>query len=216
MIAPRLPAAERRLFVRLADPAAAAADPPRDPAAVLRLVDAAERHGVLPVVWRKLRAGGALDDAALATKRDEAERRLMIATGQSLMLSHHAARLSAAFREAGIAFAIVKGEVFARRLYAVASDRPFTDVDLLVAEDQFDAANDILGRSGFRLSQKAVWDKSDAYREYKWLNEQNASLLVEVHGDLVHYPKLRARLSFGYPKWSPRVAAIRRRRPRCS
>ncbi len=197
--APRLAPAERALLFRLADPLADPPDAALGAPTLGRLLDVADAHGVLPVVWRKLAATVAgADDPALRARHAGIERRRMIATGQAMLLSHHARVLAARLRAAGIAFTLVKGEVFARRLYPAPADRPFTDVDVLVEPADFERANRALEGSGFRPAGVTSAARAATHSEFKWVNEANPSLLVEVHGDLVHYPALRARRGFGY------------------
>lgn len=181
------------------------ADPERPPppildatqdAAIRTLTEAAEQHGVYAIVARKLRAtrlarrlaGSAADDG-----------RIISAAGQVLLLQHHAVRIMARLSEAKVPAAIVKGPVFARRLYPVASDRPFTDIDVMVDLADIPRANDIIAGAGFELAEKAGRDRSGHYQEFKWYRAEGA-ILIELHANLVHYPGLRRRVSFGLPE----------------
>lgn len=190
---------EVRWLARLADPEAAVPDAVLADRAVLgRLLAAAEAHGVLPIVGRKLRAAGVsgLPDQVTALLED-AHRALVLATGQSMLLDHHARRLRQRFTAAGVVAATVKGADFADHLYRQRSDRPYTDVDFLVAPDDLARANRIVAEAGFSRPRKR-WDNSARDQEYKWFLDGNAKVLVELHGNLVHYPALRRRLSFGH------------------
>jgi hypothetical protein len=99
---------------------------------------------------------------------------------------------------AGFEAALVKGPVFAARLYRLVSDRPYTDIDLLVAASAREAVSGALERAGFVRLQKAVFDRSSAYEEQKWSLPDIPEGLLEVHANLVHYPALRRKVSFGY------------------
>ena len=118
--------------------------------------------------------------------------------GQSLLLRHHGRSITGAFAEAGIPAAIVKGPVFAERIYKVPSDRPFTDIDLLTAPENLAKANAVLSSLGFVALTKQVWDKSDSNQEYKWGRSDNPNVLIELHGNLVHYASFRRLLSYSY------------------
>jgi hypothetical protein len=191
-----LPRDDLRPLVLLADPESQAPEGMHDNEARLaRLLQSAVRHGVLPVVFRKLREARLVDDAASAF--DPYRTRILAGVGQAILLERRAQAIIARFADAGIRAAVVKGPVFAERLYPTRGDRPFTDVDFLVAPDSVDAANAAMEALGFVRPTK-TWDNSNRDREYKWLDRENASLLVELHGDLVHYPALRRRISFGY------------------
>ena len=49
---------------------------------------------------------------------------------------------------------------------------------------------------GYNRPTKA-WDNSDRDMEYKFTHPQHPIVLIELHGNLVHYPSLRRRTSFG-------------------
>jgi hypothetical protein len=200
-----LTAGDARLLVQLSDPEAAPpADALDDPLRLGRILRAADRHGVLPIVVRKAsalaraQAGGATD-IVLQDYRE----RLVGWIGQSMLLDRHARNISGHLARAGVKAAIVKGPTFANALYRDRSDRPFTDIDFLIPAEHLAAANRVMPALDFVRPQKS-WDNSDRDREYKWLGRENRSVLIELHGDLVHYPMLRRQVSFGYD----RLAAI--------
>ena len=100
--------------------------------------------------------------------------------------------------DAGISAAVVKGPVFAERLYKIPADRPFTDIDLLMSPENLSKANAILPSLGFVALTKDVWDRSDSNQEYKWGRRDNPNVLIELHGNLVHYASFRRLLSYSY------------------
>jgi hypothetical protein len=164
-----------------------------------RILDAAQDHGVLAIVWRKLRgpsrAAAASEGFRKRLARIEEEHTLGV--GQSMLLRHHGARISKLLREQGIPAEIVKGPVFADQLYEHPADRPFTDIDILADVNDLLRIGDVVEACGFERDAKA-WDNSERYQEYKWYLRGNDSIMVEVQGNMVHYPALRRRLSFGY------------------
>jgi hypothetical protein len=190
---------EGRLLTWLADPEASLPSLP-DAAALSRIIIAADRHGVMAMVGRKLAAAaipsGGLTAVAAELLARHAHRH-MLAVGQAMLLDYHGQRLARRFESEGVAAAIVKGPVFASRLYHDRCDRPFTDVDFLIAPETMARANEIIAGEGFTRPMKR-WDNADRDQEYKWLLDGNSSVLVELHGNLVHYPRLRRRISFGY------------------
>ena len=113
------------------------------------------------------------------------------------MLAHHAARASASFRERGLHAAVVKGATFARRLYADPSLRTFTDVDLLIRAQDRAEASEVMENLDFELFTFEDRAGKD-YFEDKWILKSQKNVMVEVHIDLVHSPKLRRAMSLTY------------------
>lgn len=192
---------EQILFAGLADPEKEA--DPKDWAgehAALRMLSVARLHGVLPIVWRKFRtmpSSSELGETFQAEMRRAGDT-VAVMAGQSLLLRHHSQSITGAFAEAGIPVAIVKGPVFAERIYKVPADRPFTDIDLLTDPENLARANAVLPSLGFVALTKQVWDKSDSNQEYKWGRTDNPNILIELHGNLVHYASFRRLLSYSY------------------
>lgn len=193
----RLEPADVPLLVQLSDPEAPVPAGAVEPTRLARLLAAAERHGVLAIVYRKCREVAA--PGHVASILNPLSPRIVAAVGQAMLLERRAQAVVQKFADAGVRATIVKGPVFADRLYRHRSDRPFTDIDFLVAPDSLDAANAAIEFLGFDRPTKTR-DNSRRDREYKWQSRENASILVELHGDLVHYPALRRRISFGYDR----------------
>lgn len=177
------------LLLRLADPDAPPIDLDAiDDLTIEQLANLAERHGVLSIIGRKL-----------AGRRPvAAEPGMRLGIGQAMLLEAMAKTVITSLRAAGVDCAIVKGPVFSRRLYDHRADRLFTDIDLLFHRAHLEKACDVMIREGFQAERKAVWDNSHRDMEFKWTRADNHSILFELHGNLVHYPLLRRRVSFGY------------------
>ena len=164
------------------------------------LVEAAAAHGVIPAMTRNLRsfaagggAGAIVDDAdaqsLVETVSNELDRRVVVLAGQNLLLSRHAASIADALARDAIPANIVKGPVFARRLYSQSTDRSFTDIDVLVASAALAASFAILERLGFVRAPGEGRGGRD-HDEYKWLLPGNDLILVEIQTDLIHSPNL--------------------------
>ena len=190
------------VFLSLSDPEASPTHLiVSEPSQLATIIATARRHSVLPIVWRKIRERNffnLIDDPAFASQIKKIDDSLAIAAGQSMLLSHHAKLIARYLQDTNIPFAIVKGPVFAENLYPFPSDRQFTDIDFLVPLDKIDAANAVLAKTGFVSTHATDNGRSLVYREYKWLHPANNSILIELHGDLVHLPRLRQRITFGY------------------
>ncbi|TPL81501.1 nucleotidyltransferase family protein [Mesorhizobium sp. B2-3-13] len=199
LMLPSLTFAEERLLLRLADPEAAAVEDNLSAKALSALLDNAEFHGVLPIMLRKLRERGDArlsQDSGLQSKLDDLRQKATIATGHSMLLQYHGDRIMKGMAAEGIPARIVKGPVFARKLYRNISDRPFTDIDILVEPANLARANQVIAASGFELGSNEA--ESYQLQEFKWQEKENSSLLVELHGDLVHDTGMRRRLSLGF------------------
>lgn len=211
--APHLPLDRdgERLLIHLADPLRGATRPPvLLPSAdgLERLLAAASIHGVLPAAIRNLsglienedRESGGAGSAGLEALRGRLEAaRLQLAyqTGFQMMMSHHARRVMAGFAAASIPGAVVKGAAFAQRLYPDPSLRTFTDVDILIPAAHRHRTGDVMRPLGFELFEFED-RKGKEYHEQKWLLGGKQEVMIEVHSNLVHSPKLRGAMSIGY------------------
>ena len=197
----RLSPRQVSLLARLADPeSVTTVELPPEASELSEVVIAADRHGVMPIVARNLAAahvvrGSLFGEAARIL--DAHHDQLTVAVGQSMLLDHHAKRITDCFAAHGIVAEIVKGPGFADRLYRDRGDRQYTDIDFLVAPHSLDEANRVMPGVGFHRPQKA-WDNSNRDCEYKWFLEGNRSILVELHGSLVHSRALRRCIPFGH------------------
>ncbi len=177
----------------------------RFPAAQARdALSAAELHGVLPIVLRRLRQFEAAGEdpvagrsATVARAIADARQVLVGQTGMELMLRHQAALVMHAFDEAGIQAIIIKGPVFARRLYELPSLRSFSDIDILIPPRCRAAAAECMSTLGFRAVDPAYRGSID-YLEDVWVLDNNERIGVEVHCNLAHNPKLRRIASVSY------------------
>lgn len=188
---------QQRLLATSADPAAPLpAEAVASRESLESLLGLAERHGVRPIVIRKLRS--APPSEIVREALDAARTRSTFAAGQSMLLRHHAATILGRLGAGGVNCRIVKGPIFADRLYPQAADRPFTDIDILLSPDGIDAANALMEKLGFGLP--AGLEASAELMEYKWHLATNNSILVELHTDLVHLPGMRRRLSMDFER----------------
>jgi hypothetical protein len=109
------------------------------------------------------------------------------------MLSSHLARLVPLI--ADLPALIVKGPVFARRLYPERGLRRFTDIDILAGDDAIPTLGRALAGLGFRLAEA---EPEDNPQEWKWSHEVNDGIIIEVHKNLVHAQSLRGAMSLTY------------------
>ena len=199
-------------LIRLADPAwlsrSLSLPPPIAPSLIPHLVEAAFAHGVAPTARRHLRGFAERSEAATLIAGPAAseilndalaglDRRRILVAGQSLLLSHHASRITSALRDARLAATVVKGVTFSHRLYPHPSERSFTDIDVLLNTQAVGPATAVLRELGYAPASE--WDAQDNdRREMKWLLPGNDVLAIELQTDLIHSENLRSGIRFGY------------------
>ena len=172
------------MLAKLADPEAPAIDVPEQE--LNALLALANLHRVGNILWRKFGSN---------VESQEGEQTLA-RVGQSMLLDSLRHDIMDGFKEKGVSACIVKGPVFAQRLYTSTSDRLFTDIDLLIDPVDMPKALLTMTQLGYNRPTKA-WDNSDRDMEYKFYHPDHPIVLIELHGNLVHYPLLRRRASFG-------------------
>ena len=98
----------------------------------------------------------------------------------SVVLELECERILTILSQAGVRPVLLKGAALRRVIYAAPVQRPMSDLDLLIADEDFDAAASSLSRAGFQLPRK---DIQDAYRRYHFhLQAQHSrSFMVELH-----------------------------------
>lgn len=172
-----------------ADPLGSRLPMPRKlpPQLASRLVDQAEKHGVLGAVLLNFRGFGEAGQFASSfeTARDRNRRNVAF----SRLLAHEAASLCGRFD--GLRATVVKGPTFSQKLYPSISLRPFSDVDVLVDPRDQARLEGILSGLGYELVEKHE-------HESKWRNRENPQIMVEVQTDLVHATSLRYGMSLSY------------------
>ncbi|MEM6462757.1 MAG: nucleotidyltransferase family protein [Pseudomonadota bacterium] len=156
------------------------------------LVTKAQDHGVAAIVLRQLVYDS--DFTALSDIRLKVQASIVM----TLKLRSVAAEISQFIASENLDATIVKGPVFANMLYKHRGDRPFTDIDVLCTDDARIRLGAFLSERGFEQYRRAVFDKSVANQEEKWVRRDVPAEIVELHGNLVHYPGLRRQASFGW------------------
>lgn len=200
-----------RLLIHIADPLRGAAPPPVQLPGAEKLVmvlSAAAKHGVLPAAIRNLsgliekeepshEVSGSVDGEALRGALETVRLELAYQTGFQMMMSYHARRVMAGLAATQIPGAIVKGAAFAQWLYPEPSLRTYTDVDILIPAAYRHRTSEVMRPLGFELCEFED-RKGKEYHEQKWLLGGRQEVMIEVHSNLVHSPKLRGAMSIGY------------------
>ena len=119
-------------------------------------------------------------------------------------------RILTQLQDAGVTPVLLKGAALRRRVYTAPVERPMVDLDLLVADGEFDLAASTLSRAGLELPRAEV---QEAYRRYHFhLQARTAgNFVVELHwaltrpNDVVRldHEGIRARArTFERPGWT--------------
>lgn len=194
----RLSGVDARLLIALADPQSAKAPPSLTAERAILLLSQAERHGVLPAVLRKLRPG--LGSVELLPIREGFAMRYSAGVAFNMQLRAQGKRLVTALRAAGQPALLIKGQDFADNLYPDPLLRPTTDIDLIVPVESLAGIEAVVAASGFELMAD---QRDDEQLERKWIHSVHRQLMVEIQGNLVHAPGLRAKLSLGFAELCP-------------
>jgi len=112
------------------------------------LIEAAEYHGLTPLLHAKLSSCPGIPEEITLRLRDaylESAKRGLFLTARLLVLLDH-------FADAGIQSVPLKGPVLAEALYPDPALRPFSDLDLLVHERYVPAALRLLRGEGYQLA----------------------------------------------------------------
>jgi len=174
------------------------------------LFELADRHGVLPAVFvninrvienkgtgRFLAASPRANPrrAALESALEKARGRLFRRIAFCLMLRKYSERIEAAFVERDIPAVVLKGPVFADRLYPEPGLRPFADIDLLVPRGALGDAARALERCGLTADAARPEKPAGPYGERTWRIPGEVGGAVELHWNLINCPSQRCAAS---------------------
>jgi len=95
----------------------------------------------------------------------------------------------------GLPIAIIKGPVFARKIYPTSNLRCYSDIDILTAESAVPQLSQMLLDEGFFLAESLP---GSAPREWKWISSSNNAVMVEVQTNLIHADSLVDHISLSY------------------
>jgi hypothetical protein len=143
-----------------------------------RVEELGARHRLLPLLHANLEA--------IASVPPDVRQRLRAAchanTAASLLRSRELARLTAAFRRAGITAVSYKGAALAQRLYGNVGLRCFDDLDLLVAADERERAAAVLREFGYEpyrsITERERQELADCEEQYV---ECSGGSVVDLH-----------------------------------
>jgi hypothetical protein len=182
------------------------------------LVEEAGRHNVRPALVRNLallvkNEPGAVMSGEMSAVRAAIEPAIaranelrLLDVARASMLATLAREILASVAAAGLPVALVKGLDFAEAAYGGLHNRAFTDIDLLVRPDAEIELGEILARLGFKAHEPPANRVALAERKWTKTNAHGNEILVEIHTDVVHSPKLRPAMSLTYDLYASREA----------
>ncbi|MGO9018808.1 MAG: nucleotidyltransferase family protein [Syntrophobacteraceae bacterium] len=176
-------------------------------AALDKILDVAESHGVLPATVANLSAAQAKGRAELVAIDGKEDIESVIASKKgrlragmvlSLMLRHQGDNLMKALSVKSIPAFILKGAHFAGRLYNPPSLRTFTDVDIMVPRNAVADVSTVLEGLGYRRTMGGRMKHASDYGQEAWEPDGWPGGLVEIHWDLVNSARLRRNISCSF------------------
>jgi hypothetical protein len=146
-----------------------------------RLVDAAERHGVAPLLHDHVRVLPAVE--VPADLHLDLERLARACVAWNMRLRHELGHLLSIFHRAAIDVMPLKGPVLADQLYREPLLRSTEDLDVLVRPEDFAAAERVLEAGGYR--RLPAQEQGAAYHT-RFVADRTVGgdLVVELHSEL--------------------------------
>jgi hypothetical protein len=120
------------------------------------LIHLATSHGVIPLLFQSLRdtCPELVPEAVMAQLQHHRRANML----KNLELTSELLRLMGLFEANGIRVVTFKGPVLASMAYGSTALRQMGDLDLLVAETDFSAAQDVITREGYQLHMELPWE----------------------------------------------------------
>jgi hypothetical protein len=134
------------------------------------------RHGLIPQY-----AAGSPEDGRPIAHRLQARQGVMVETLRRLLVT---------FDRAGVDVAVLKGPFLGEFVYEAASERTFTDLDLLVRPADLDRAIEVLMEDPGFLDLPVKRPTADK-RELLFFGPAGISFNIDLHWDLFGYAQLR-------------------------
>jgi len=155
------------------------------------LFEQAEHHGVLGALLDHLSTCAEAPSVSAAYAAAKARHRQNVIFSRLLQMEAEALVASAG----DLPIAVVKGPVFARKIYPRSDLRSYADIDILAAESAVPRLSQMLLDKGFFHVDSLPGSGS---REWKWISSSNNAVMVEVQTNLIHTDSMVEHISLGY------------------
>ena len=158
-----------------------------------RLLAAARRHGLVPLLYTHLQSACAeeMPESILL----KLGRQFMLNAARNLSMTAELVRILALFEDHGIPALPYKGPLLAESIYGDVALRQFEDLDILVPESKVAEAETLLRQQGYQVALELPQDRMAAYcrmkHEIPYLHP-GKSILIELHWKIspifFHFP----------------------------
>lgn len=149
-----------------------------------RLITLSERHRLLPMLYKNIRAESAILPIEIPTTLKE---KFIVQTQQVLQLATEGIRISNILNREGVPCILLKGPFLSQQIYADDALRPSRDIDILILPESIENVNEILRNEGYRrvypdfeLSKKQRIFYQNYKNQYAYRNPHNGCL-IEIH-----------------------------------
>ena len=149
-----------------------------------RLILLSERHRLLPMLYKNIRAESAILPIEIPSILKEKH---TLQTQHVLKLATEGIRVSNIFNHEGVSNILLKGPFLSQQIYGDAALRPSRDIDVLICPENVEMANEILLDEGYRMvypdfelskKQKNYYQRHK--NQYAYRNSENGCLM-ELH-----------------------------------
>jgi len=149
-----------------------------------RLILLSERHKLLPMLYKNIRAESVNLPIEIPSILKE---KFIIQTQHVLKLATEGIRISNILNREGIRSILLKGPFLSQQIYSNDALRPSRDIDILILPDNIERVNEILRNEGykrvypdFELSKKQKIFYQHYKNQYAYRNPHNGCL-IEIH-----------------------------------
>lgn len=112
------------------------------------VIQSARSHGMIPLLYHNLTKQG-LTNFIPQEIAEKLKNEYYISAASTLTLHHELQKVLEAFHKGNIEVVVLKGAALAETLYSNVTLRPFTDIDLLVREENWKRMRTLLSRLNF-------------------------------------------------------------------
>jgi hypothetical protein len=157
------------------------------------LIDAADAHGVVALLWEALRAA----PPSAAAIRQALEPRVRADAARDLIVHAEMRRVLDAIADAGERAIVFKGSALAYTIYASPWHRPRTDTDVLTSREGLARVSGVLERCGYARSDALSTGELVSHQvAFERLDDHGVRHVIDLHWKIVNPQVLADVVSF--------------------